>query len=242
MVKDDRYLLQLSSAERLAAQILVVEPDEVSRRRVVSLLREAGFGKVVETSTHAAALYKVEGRRFTHMVFSARRATEPVREWLAEIFEIHPELITIAITEDPSVDDVFSLLMEGSRGFLVRPFSRASLEYVVSLATKRDPLSDKVRRTGEPIAAILAMLMTSLDYVAIVRRQAKRFESARRDLVQAEQSLQKTAELFKLLTKTKQDELLSALQGFFIKKSSGPASPLGRLRKRLAESRDCYRE
>ncbi len=239
-MRDNKHLLTLTRKERASARILVVEPDDESRKKIVFLLKMGGFGKISETSSHQAALYKFQGRRFTHMIFSARRVTLPVREWLAEALDLNPGMVAIAVSDNPSLDDIFSLLVEGGRGFLVKPFTADSLDCVVCLATKRDPLSSKVRQAGEPITAILAMMMTSLDNLAIIRRHAKQFETALRDLAYAQESLQQTAELFRLLTKAKQHKLLDAMQTFFVKKSSGPASPLGRLRKRLSHNRGYY--
>lgn len=65
-------------------------------------------------------------------------------------------------------------------------------------------------------------------------RQATQFETARRDIPKAFSSLKIFAELAKTFCKGGDIGLLTALEKFCLERSQGPATKLGRLRKRLS--------
>ena len=236
-VKSDKYTVSLSKSERSNARVLVVEPDELSRQHIVSCLRRLGFEKISESGAHETAFYKFEGRRFTHLIFASKQVLYPVQEWLEKIFVMNPKIIAIAITDNPRIDDIFSLIIAGCRGFLVKPFSEERIDYAVSLATNNNPLSDKVRKAGEPLLAVLALAVTSIDNLAKTKRHARQFESARPELDLAEETFERTAALMELLPDSKQNDFFRALQRFFKTRSNEPATQLGRLRKKLSEAR-----
>ena len=79
--------------------------------------------------------------------------------------------------------------------------------------------------------------MSSLDRLATVQRQASQFETARREVPRAQAALRRAQDLALTFAKGGEDGLIRALERFCVEKSRGPATRLGRLRKRLSTTR-----
>jgi len=73
-------------------------------------------------------------------------------------------------------------------------------------------------------------------------RQAQQFETAKRELPRMMSGFKRSAELAMTFAKGGQEGLLEALEKFCIERSKGPATRLGRLRKRLSTTRTVEEE
>jgi two-component system chemotaxis response regulator CheY len=227
----------LTQAERAVANILVVEPEPSDRNLMRTMLKGLGYPGVAESPNHLASLDKFEGRKFTHIIFDAKKGNCPMKEWFSQIMDIAPHIIAIPTSSNPSVDDVFELLLLGAKGYLVKPFTRDTLDLSVTLATKGEPIPDIVKQARDRNEALVALMMSSLDRLATVQRQAKQFETALRELPRAQAALRRASDLAVMFAKGGEDGLVHALERFCIEKSRGPATRLGRLRKRLSSTR-----
>lgn len=227
----------MSEVERLTSSILVVEPDPTDRNLMRTMLKGLGFTTISESPNHLASLDKFEGRKFTHIIFDAKKGNYPVRDWFSQIMEFAPSIIAIPSSANPSVDDVFELLLLGARGYLVKPFTRDTLDLSVVMATKGEPIADCVKQAKDRNEALVAIMMSSLDRLATVQRQAAQFETARREVPRAQAALRRAQDLALTFAKGGEDGLIRALERFCVDKSRGPATRLGRLRKRLSTTR-----
>lgn len=217
--------------------VLIVEPDLSERNLLRDTMSELGFSVIAQASNHRSSLDKFEGRKFTHIIFDATKDKYPIQEWFSEIIDIAPEITAIPTSANPKTDDVFELLVLGARGYLVKPFTRETVQAAISLATKGDPIPDIVKSAKDRNEALVAMMMSSLDRLATVQRQARQFQTAQRELAKAEASLRQASELAHIFAKDGEDGLLEALERFCVNKCRGPATRLGRLRKRLSKTR-----
>lgn len=227
----------LSKAERAVANILVVEPDPGDRNLTRTMLKGLGYSSISESPNHLASLDKFEGRKFSHIIFDAKKGNCPMQEWFTQIMEIAPEIIAIPASADPSVDDVFELLLMGAKGYLVKPFTRDSLDLSVTLATKGEPIPDIIKQARDRNEALVALMMSSLDRLATVQRQSQQFETAFLELPRAMAAFRRASDLALMFSKGGEDGLVHALERFCVEKSRGPATRLGRLRKRLNSTR-----
>ena len=227
----------LSDAERSTASILLVEPDAGDRNLLRATLRSLGFKTIAESPNHLAALDKFEGRKFTHIIFDAKKGNYPMKEWFTQVLEIAPQIVAIPASANPNVDDVFELLMAGARGYLVKPFIRDTVDQSLALATKGEPIPDVVKHARDRNEALVAIIMTSLDRLATVYRQSQQFETAQRELPRAVASLRRASDLGLTFAKGGEQGLIDAMERFCVDKSRGPATRLGRLRKRLSTTR-----
>ena len=227
----------MTDAERATSSILVVEPDPADRSLLRTTLKDLGFNSIAEAQNHLSSLEKFEGRKFTHLIFDARKGNYPMKDWFAQILEIAPNIIAIPASANPKVDDVFELLIMGAKGYLVKPFTTDTLDLSVVMATKGEPIPDCVKQARDRNEALVAIIMSSLDRLATVHRQAKTFETAQRELPRAEAAFRRASDLALTFAKGGEDGLMRALERFCVDKSRGPATRLGRLRKRLSTTR-----
>lgn len=225
--------LLLTPKERANALILTVEPDRAERQNIRTALKQLGFGGITDCPTHAAALDKIQERRVTHIVFDAKKTNMPTKEFVSKVLEFDPSLILIPASFEPNVDDVFDLLVLGARGYLVKPFTVETVDAALVTATKGEPIADSVRQAKDRNEALVAVMMASLDKLATVLRQAKHFDTARREIPGAIRGFRVSAELARTFAKEGQKGLFETLERFCLDRSNGPATRLGRLRKRL---------
>lgn len=229
--------LTMSPAERNRVSILVVEPDSLERNNLRTCLKSLGFGAIADAPNHGVALERFNDRKFTHIIFDAKKSNYPVRDWLVKVFEMDSDLVALPSSSDPSVDDVFDLLVVGARGYLVKPFTIDTVDQAIIMATKGEPIADAVLNAKDRNEALVAILLSSLDKTATTLRQAQQFETAKRELPRLMAVFKRSADLALTFAKGGSDGLLEALEKFCIERSKGPATRLGRLRKRLSTTR-----
>ena len=160
-----------------------------------------------------------------------------MKEWLAKVFEYDATVIALPSSSNPSVDDVFDLLVIGAKGYLVKPFTIDTVDQAVLMATKGEPIADAVLQARDRNEALVAIMMSSLDKLATTYRQSLQFETAKRELPRALAMLKRSSELAHTFAKGGEEGLIEALERFCIERSKGPATRLGRLRKRLSNTR-----
>ncbi|MCB0329213.1 MAG: response regulator [Bdellovibrionales bacterium] len=229
--------LTLTPKERGAATVLIVETDRNERQNMRSTLKTLGFGGVTDVPNHASALEKIRERPVTHIVFDAKKTNMPPSDFVSQVLDLDPNIIMIPSSFEPSVDDVFDLLCLGARGYLVKPFTVDTVDAAIIGATKGEPIAESVKQAKDRNEALVAIMMSSLDKCATVMRQAKQFETAEREVPKARRGFQVAADLAATFAKGGEDGLIEALQKFCIERSKGPATRLGRLRKRLKTNR-----
>lgn len=227
----------LTPKERASAVILTVETDRNERQNMRTALKTLGFGGVTDVPTHAAAIEKIQERPVTHVIFDAKKTNMPTTEFVPKMLELDPNLTLIATSFEPSVDDVFELLCLGARGYLVKPFTVATVDMAITAATKGDPIAESVKNAKDRNEALVAILMSSLDKAATIMRQARQFDTAKQEVPKALRRFRGSADIAQTFAKNGPEGLLEALEKFCIERSQGPATRLGRLRKRLKTTR-----
>jgi DNA-binding NarL/FixJ family response regulator len=229
--------MTFSAAERQRAAILIVEPDNQERHNFRQTLKALGYGNIGDAPNHSTALERMGERKFTHVLFDAKKSTMPPSEFLTKIFELDDSIVAMPSSANPNVDDVFGLLVLGAKGYVCKPFTVDTLDMAIIQATKGEPMADAVLKAKDRNEALVAIMMSSLDKAATIMRQANQFETAKREIPKAIARLKRSAELAKTFAKDGEEGLLLAMETFCIERSKGPASKLGRLRKRLSSNR-----
>ena len=235
-MSDDEQVT-MSPKERARASIIFVEPDPNERQLMRSTLKSLGYGSFTDVPNHAAAIEKLQERKVTHIVFDAKKTNIDPKEFLQKVLQLDSSVTAIPASYEPNVDDVFDLLIMGARGYLVKPFTADSVEAAIVMASKGDPLPDMVLHAKDRNEALIAILMGSLDKAATIMRQAYQFETAKREVPRAIAGFRRSAELAKMFCKGGDTGMIEAMEKFCIERSKGPATRLGRLRKRLNNSR-----
>lgn len=234
---DDENTLVMTPAERSKACVLVVDSDPMDRNNMRTALKSLGYGGLSDAPNHATALERMEQRKFSHIVFEAKKTNMPAKDFLQKVLEADSTTVAIPSSREPNVDDVFAMLIMGARGYLVKPFTVDTVEMAIVTATKGEPIADAVLQAKDRNEALVAVMMSSLDKCATILRQAYQFDTAKREIPRAASHFRRAADLAKTFAAGGEQGLLEALERFCIERSKGPATRLGRLRKRLNTTR-----
>jgi len=197
------------------------------------MLIRLGYGTVSDAADHVQALKKIEERRFSHIIFEAKRTSMPSNDFLTKVIELDSTVFSIATSWEPNVDDVFGLLIIGARGFIVKPFTEESVDESIIMASKGEPISDAILYAKDRNEALASLIMTQLDKLATTLRQSVHFETARREIPRRAAGLRRTMNIGRTFARGGPEKLLDSLVDFCLERSDGPATRLGRLRKRL---------
>lgn len=227
----------MSSMDRARAQILVVESDGGARNTLKQTLATLGYLAIYDAPNHIAALQKLAERPITHVIFEAKKTNMPAADFLTAVLSCDDKIVCLPSSHEPSVDDVFGLLIIGARGFIVKPYTPDSVDDAVSMATKGEPLSEAILFAKDRNEALISLVMTALDKLAVTMKQSRQFETAQREVTQRVLQYRRATDIAMTFAQGGPPKLLEALIDFCIERGEGPASRLGRIRKRLGEKK-----
>ncbi|MCB0310169.1 MAG: hypothetical protein KDD42_02970 [Bdellovibrionales bacterium] len=228
-----KTLPTMSAKERQQSSILIVESEANTRNTLRQTLISLDIGSVSDAPDHIQALKKIEERFFSHIVFESKKTSMPAKEFLHKALEYDNRIIAIPTSLEPTVDDVFDLLILGARGFLVKPFTTESVDNAIVWSTKGEPISESILYARNRNEALASLVLSAFGKLTTVMRQAKEFETARRELPQRQLALSRAVELGRTFAQGGEMALLEALVDFAAARAEGPATRLGRLRKFL---------
>lgn len=229
--------LTMTGAERARTAIMVVEPEPNFRSTLKQSLGALGFPQVYDAPNFVTALKKLDDRKITHLIFDAKPNVMTPEEFLSKIFEWDEHVIAIPASAEPSVDDVFNLLILGARGFMVKPFTTDTIDDAITMATKGEPISDSILHAKNRNEALASLALSSLYRLTTVMRQAQQFETARRELPKAAMAFKRAVEIGRTFAQGGEERLLEALVEICVERGEGPATSLGRARKRRRKGR-----
>lgn len=225
----------LSAAERRAMSLLIIEPDSNVRNTFRQTLTSLGYVNFSDAADHALGLEKLEGKPLTHIIFDAKKTTMTPKEFVSKAIAMDPRVVLIPSSFNPTVDDVFQLLMIGARGYVVKPFTGESLDDSIVQATKGEPVAEVILHAKNRNEALAALLLSSLDKLANVLRQAEKFETAAREVPRRAVAFRRSAEIARLFSDGGLDRFLDALVEYGAERGTGPATRLGRVREKLRD-------
>jgi DNA-binding NtrC family response regulator len=227
----------MSPRDRLKADILICE-DRVNERTSLKMaLRNLGYGQVSDSPSLSQALKKLDQKNYTHIIFQARKSDITAADFLASALNKCPDATFLATSFEPTVDNVFSLLIGGARGYLVCPFTATALDNAVVQATLGDGFPEELLMAKDRNEALISITMSNLDRVANTMRQARHVESFKRQIPRELEKLRVSSQMARVFCEGGPDGFFSSLEKFSEKRSTGPATKLGRLRKRLHSGR-----
>lgn len=223
--------------DRAHCSVMVVCSLGATSSQIRQALKSLGFVQMSTASSHLAAIEKIKVRNFSHVIFDAKTTDLPSLEFVKSIIEMDANTIMIAISEQPRIDDVFGLLRNGARGFLVPPFTTEMLETVLTQATEGPALSEAVLNAPDRNAAFTAIILNNLYRLSVAMRQAKEFSTAARDVKNYDYALKESVELAQLFCEGSDDDLREKIIEGCINRAKDAATRLGRLRKKLKKER-----
>ncbi len=115
-------------------KFLIVDDFSTMRRIVRNLLKEAGFANADEAEDGAAALQKLRNASFDFVVTDINMPNMNGFELLTNIRQdaALKHLPVLMITAEARKEDIVMAAQAGASGYIVKPFTKATLEEKVS--------------------------------------------------------------------------------------------------------------
>jgi DNA-binding NarL/FixJ family response regulator len=236
-VNEEIGRMHMSFEDRMAVNVIVVESEPDDRQRMREILESLNFGGVNCQPDHVKAIEVFKERPFTHCIFSSKITTMPPREFLAQILTIDPKLVALPTAFDPQIDDIFELLKIGARGYITRPFSPDAMDQAILMASEGEPFSDAILNAKNRNEAFSALTAATLDKLATTKRQSAKYVTALAELPKFQIDFEAAVKFGRSFSEGGDEAFQESLVEFFCKLAEGPASRLGRLRKRLNTTR-----
>ncbi|PKO42732.1 MAG: chemotaxis protein CheY [Betaproteobacteria bacterium HGW-Betaproteobacteria-3] len=115
-------------------KFLIVDDFSTMRRIVRNLLKEAGYANAEEAEDGVAALQKLRSTKFDFVVSDINMPNMNGFELLAQIRadESLKHLPVLMITAEARKEDIVMAAQTGASGYIVKPFTKATLEEKVA--------------------------------------------------------------------------------------------------------------
>src|SRR5450830_1626297 len=116
-------------------RFLVVDDFSTMRRIVRNLLKESGYTDADEAEDGVAALHKLRSSRFDFVVSDINMPNMNGFQLLMEIKkdEKLKHIPVLIVTAEARKEDIVLAAQSGAAGYIVKPFTKATLEDKVSL-------------------------------------------------------------------------------------------------------------
>lgn len=120
-------------------RILVVDDFSTMRRIIRNLLKESGFGDVEEAEDGAVALQRLNNSHFDFVISDINMPNMNGFELLAAVRQDAKlkHLPFLMVTAEARKEDIVLAANQGASGYIVKPFSKATLEDKVVTICKR---------------------------------------------------------------------------------------------------------
>ncbi|GAD23906.1 chemotaxis response regulator CheY [Acidovorax sp. MR-S7] len=122
-----------------ALRFLIVDDFSTMRRIVRNLLKESGFADADEAEDGVAALNKLRNGRFDFVVTDINMPNMNGFQLLSEIKKDDKlkHLPVLMVTAEARKEDIVMAAQNGAAGYIVKPFTKATLEEKVTLILKK---------------------------------------------------------------------------------------------------------
>ena len=116
-------------------RFLIVDDFSTMRRIVRNLLKESGFSDADEAEDGVAALQKLRNGKFDFVVTDINMPNMNGFQLLAEIKgdDKLKHLPVLMVTAEARKEDIVMAAQQGAAGYIVKPFTKATLEDKVNL-------------------------------------------------------------------------------------------------------------
>lgn len=120
-------------------RFLIVDDFSTMRRIVRNLLKESGFADADEAEDGLAALNKLRNGRFDFVVADINMPNMNGFQLLAEIKKDDKlkHLPVLIVTAEARKEDIVAAAQGGASGYIVKPFTKATLEEKVCLIIRK---------------------------------------------------------------------------------------------------------
>ena len=218
--------------------VLVVGRDNPILPQLRTALKSIGMLNVTPAETYSAAVIAAQAGKTTHVLFDTRESDMPALTFVEAMMKIRKDVIMVALSNDPAVDNVFDLIRAGARGFLVPPPTIGSVESVMIAATSGAPFSEAILRAKDRNQVFADLILDLLYRAAILKRRALDDPSTEALFDRAWRALINTVDMSKMFCEHSRDHLTrSIVHSCIARADDSNKSRLGKVRKNLTQKR-----
>jgi two-component system chemotaxis response regulator CheY len=127
------------TAQKSVLRFLIVDDFSTMRRIIRGLLKEAGYVEADEAEDGQVCLQKLYGTQFDFVITDINMPNMNGFEMLENMKQDEKlkDIPVLMITAEASKEDVLRAAQIGADGYIVKPFSKATLEEKISKILKR---------------------------------------------------------------------------------------------------------
>ncbi|MDC0358376.1 hypothetical protein OAO01_06120 [Oligoflexia bacterium] len=228
----DASAVVMTAQDRKKVSILIVDSDASVRRTMRASLLSLGYSRIQDVPDHSHALQHLEEQMYSHIIFEAKNTRMPAREFLISAFELDDSIVAIPSSYQPTLDDVFDLIILGAKGYIVKPFTSGALDDAIGMSTKGEPLSDAILYAKSRNEALAALILDALNKLALIKKQSRKFKTAKRELPMKEATFKRVVDLGKTFAKGGPFALREAIVEFCLEQCENPAPKVGHFKQR----------
>lgn len=127
-------------------RFLIVDDFSTMRRIVRNLLKESGFAEADEAEDGVVALHKLRNGKFDFVITDINMPNMNGSQLLVEIKKDDKlkHLPVLMVTAEARKEDIVRAAQQGAAGYIVKPFTKATLEDKVLNILKKMGLSQSL--------------------------------------------------------------------------------------------------
>ena len=127
------------TAQKSVLRFLIVDDFSTMRRIIRGLLKEAGYVEADEAEDGQVGLQKLYGTQFDFVITDINMPNMNGFEMLENMKQDEKlkDIPVLMITAEASKEDVLRAAQIGADGYIVKPFSKSTLEEKISKILKR---------------------------------------------------------------------------------------------------------
>lgn len=217
---------------------LVVGHNNPTLHQLRTALKSIGVANVTPAESYSAALVGTQSGKITHAVFDTKESDIPAQTFVEAMIKIRKDIVLIALSSDPAVDNVFDLIRAGARGFIVPPPTLASVESVLIAATNGPPFSESILRAKDRNQVFADLVLDLLYRAALLKRRSLDDSAAAPLFERAWRALVGTMDMSKMFCEHSQDHLTRSIVHSCMRRADDEnKSRLGKVRSNLTKKR-----
>lgn len=122
-----------------ALRFLIVDDFSTMRRIVRNLLKESGYTDAEEAEDGSVAMHKLRNNKFDFVITDINMPNMNGFELLSQIKadEKLKHLPVLMVTAEARKEDIVAAAQGGAAGYIVKPFTKATVEEKVGLIIKK---------------------------------------------------------------------------------------------------------
>jgi CheY-like chemotaxis protein len=238
-VKMSSHKAQTELLQRLTKQpVLVVHSQRILRTSVRSVLRAIGGSSVHAMSSYAEALEALSVRNFSYILFeNAKERVALPAEFARKARALSPNSYLIAMFEPAYLEDLFSCLQAGVRGFVVIPCTPEALEETLLKATEGLNIPPAMLEAESWNVIFARFVLKQLDNLCTVVRRSREEKALVAEVQSQMQGLKEAVTMGKAYCENGDQGFMQEIFSQCINRGEDHKTRLSKVRQQLAKER-----